>query len=131
MQTTNLLWGGLAVVAAKRYDRDLLLPGDYPLRFKITGQTGGDKLSETISGSLRVAENQSRSSSKKPDAEALVASLLYQMTPAKRRAAVAAIAEEGIEDPDPDCVITAKHLIQRLTTQNVSTVRGSVAFELS
>lgn len=127
MKNMNLFWAGLSVIAAKRFDRDLLLPGQHPLQFRIACKHLTDRATEVVNGELIVADQQQRTTTAKPSADELVAALLYQLTPKKRQQVVEVLAARQLQAND-ECVVMAKQIVASNSTHSISNVRGSLAF---
>ncbi len=130
MQNLNLFWSGLATIASKRFDRDSLSPGEYPIRYRLSASIGSEKIVETLDGSLKVSGNQSVSTSVKPKAEDLVAALLYRMSDRKRKEIISSVLSKGMVT-DPASEQHAKSVLAALTTHSTSSKRGSLAFDVS
>lgn len=127
MKNINLFWAGLSVIAAKRFDRDLLLPGQYPLQFRIACKHSTERATEIVNGELLVAEQQQRTTTAKPSAEELVAAILYQLSPKKRAQVVEVLAARQLQAND-ECVVAAKQIVASNSSHSISAVRGSLAF---
>jgi hypothetical protein len=124
MQNSNLFWAGLATLAAKRFDRDLLVVGTYELAYRISDAA---KNVEKVSGVLTVSPGQVRSSTSKPPLEDLVSALLYRLNAKKRGEVVELIASQGLV-ADEATKRLARELISLLSVTSTSTVRGSLVF---
>ena len=130
MSNHNLFWAALAVASAKRYDRDLILPGNFDARFNITGNVNGEPIKEKLVGTLTCNDDQSRTTSSKPSLERLLSAVLYQNSPKKRREICSELIQHGLSS-DEVSEEQAKELIRQLTTHSVGHVRGSLAFATS
>lgn len=123
----NIFWAGLATIAGKRFERDLLKPGTTPLRYRIS-TIGGEKVTESIAGTLIVAANQSRTVTKKPDEETLLASVLYRLSPRKRQEILELLAASL--EADAESISLAKQVISSQSVISIQSVRGSLAFSV-
>lgn len=127
MPNDNLIWAGLHAIAAKRFDRDLLVAGETPMGFRISS-IGVGPFKTKVAGRLIVSPNQSRTNQIKPKMDELVAAVLYQIAATKRTRACDLLVSEGLES-DAVTQALAAQLIQRLTTVATQPIRGSIAFQ--
>jgi len=118
----------VATFSAKQFDRELIKPGEYPVRFTISGHVGDDKIPQvTTRGRLILSPDQTRSKKSSPKTNEVVAALLYQITESDREDICEMLADSL--ESDETCRNLADHLMQQLASSSISRIKGSLSFD--